>query len=173
MWDRLLLQPLPGLICQLQPCHESSPFQLPVFTFPTGLDEYFFNSLVFELPYSLIFWQFWLFFVFKLVVVLLLVVGGGTIYLPMPPSWSKVLGFLLLFIFKILFINWYIYILFIIVPVQLSPFTYHHFTPLNPPSSPTLSIEFLWVLYSDGWQSEKTDCTLMSLYPNKPSCIFF
>ena len=35
---------------------------------------FFFNSLVVGLPYSLIFWQFWLFFVFKFVVVLLLVV---------------------------------------------------------------------------------------------------
>ena len=34
---------------------------------PTGLGEcVFFNSLVVVLPYSLIFWQFWLFFVFKL-----------------------------------------------------------------------------------------------------------
>ena len=40
-----------------------------------SLDEcFFFNSLVVGLPYSLIFWQFWLFFVFKFVVVLLLVV---------------------------------------------------------------------------------------------------
>ena len=42
---------------------------------PTGLDEcFFFYSLVVGLPYSLIFWQSWLFFVFKFVVVLLLVV---------------------------------------------------------------------------------------------------
>ena len=42
---------------------------------PTGLDEcFFFNSLVVGLPYSSVLWQLWLFFVFKFVVVLLLVV---------------------------------------------------------------------------------------------------
>ena len=36
---------------------------------PTCLDEcFFFNSLVVGLPYSLIFWPFWLFFYFKFVV---------------------------------------------------------------------------------------------------------
>ena len=40
---------------------------LPVSTPPTGLDEgVFFNSLVVILPYGSIFCQFWLFFVFKL-----------------------------------------------------------------------------------------------------------
>ena len=48
---------------------------LPVSAPPTGLDEcFFFISLVVGLPCSLIFCQFWLFFVFKFVVVLLLVV---------------------------------------------------------------------------------------------------
>ena len=48
---------------------------LPVSAPPTGLDECFFsNSLVVGLSYSLILWQLWLFFVFKFVVVLLLVV---------------------------------------------------------------------------------------------------
>ena len=57
---------------------------------PMGLDEcLFFNSLVVRLSYSLIFCQFWLFFVFKFVVVLLLVVGGGTVCLPMPLSWPE------------------------------------------------------------------------------------
>ena len=41
--------------------------QLPISAPPTGLDEcFFFISLVVRLPYSLIFCQFWLFFVFKL-----------------------------------------------------------------------------------------------------------
>ena len=66
MWDCLAYQPLP--------CCKSSPPWLPVSTPPTGLDEYFFfNSLIIGLPYSLIFWQFWMFFVFTLVAVLLLV----------------------------------------------------------------------------------------------------
>ena len=57
---------------------------------PTSLDEcFFFNSLVVGLPCSLIFWQFWLFSVFKFVVVLLLVVQGGTVYLPTPLSWPE------------------------------------------------------------------------------------
>ena len=73
-----------------------SPLHLvPISTPPSGLDEYFFfNSLVVGLLYSSIFWQLWLSFVFKFVVVLLLVVRGGTVYLPMPPSWPEVsLGF--------------------------------------------------------------------------------
>ena len=53
---------------------------------PTGLRECFFlNSLVVGLPYSLIFCEFWLFFVLKFIV-LLLAVQGGTVSLPMPPS---------------------------------------------------------------------------------------
>ena len=48
--------------------------RLPVSAPPTGLDEcVFFISLVVRLPYSLIFCQFWLFFVFKFVVLLLVV----------------------------------------------------------------------------------------------------
>ena len=47
--------------------HKSSLPWLPVSAPPTGLDEcFFFISLVVGLPYSLIFCQFWLFFVFKL-----------------------------------------------------------------------------------------------------------
>ena len=60
--------------------------QLPIFTSPTSLDEcFFFNSLVVGLPYSSIFWQFQ-YFACKFVVVLPLVVRGGTMCLPMPPS---------------------------------------------------------------------------------------
>ena len=83
MWD--------CLVCQLPPCHQCYLPQLPVSIPPASLDEcFFFNSLAVRLPYSLIFWQFWLFFVFKFVVVLLLVVRGGTVYLPMPPCWPEV-----------------------------------------------------------------------------------
>ena len=64
--------------------------QLPISTPPTGLDEcFFFNSLVVVFPYSSIFWQFWWFFVFKFVDVHLLVVRGGTVCLPIPPSWLE------------------------------------------------------------------------------------
>ena len=55
MWDRLLHQ-LPPLVSSSR-C--PSPPLLQV-------DECFFNSLVVRLPYSLIFCQFWFFFVFKL-----------------------------------------------------------------------------------------------------------
>ena len=82
MWDCPLHQP--------PPCFESSLHQLPASTPPTDLDGcFFFNSLVVRLPYSSIFWQFWLFFVFRFVV--LLIVRGGRVYLPMPPSWPEVL----------------------------------------------------------------------------------
>ena len=51
---------------------------LPISTPPFDLDEcFFFKSLVVKFPYSSIFWQFWLFFVFKFVVVLLVVQGGS------------------------------------------------------------------------------------------------
>ena len=64
--------------------------QLLVSAPPNGLDEcFFFNALVVRLPYSLIFWQFLLFFVFKFVVLLLLVVQGGTVCLLMPPCWLE------------------------------------------------------------------------------------
>ena len=60
---------------------------LPVSTPATSPHEcFFFNSLFVRLPCSLVFWQFWLFFIFKLVVILLLVVRGSKAYLPTPPS---------------------------------------------------------------------------------------
>ena len=66
--------------------------QLPVPALPTNLDEcFFFNSFV-GLPYSSIFWQFWLFFAFKLVVVLLWVVQGSEAYLSILPSCPEVLA---------------------------------------------------------------------------------
>ena len=61
----------------LQPplCCVSSLPQVPISAPPTCLDECFsFNSLVIGLPYSLISWQVWLCFIFKFIVVLLLVV---------------------------------------------------------------------------------------------------
>ena len=92
MWDHPFCQPLPHLpqsssyhlaVSPLHPAAHSAP--------PSGLDAcFFFNSLVVGFPYSLIFCQCWLFFVFKFVVVLLLVVQGGTLCLPTPPSWLEV-----------------------------------------------------------------------------------
>ena len=63
----LLHNPPLHWVRQPLPCCESSLPQLPFPPPPTGLDEcFFFISLVVGLPYSLIFCQFWLFFVFKL-----------------------------------------------------------------------------------------------------------
>ena len=81
---------LSALVLQPPPCRESSP-PTAVSTPPSGLGECFLiNSLVVRLPYCLIFWQFWLFFVFKFVVVLLFIVRGGTVCLTVPPSWPEV-----------------------------------------------------------------------------------
>ena len=83
-WPAPFHNPPPCWICQLLPCCKSSAPKLrpwlPVSSPPTGLGEcFFFISLVVGLPYRSIFCQFWLFFVFKFVVVLLLVVRGGTV----------------------------------------------------------------------------------------------
>ena len=50
---------------------------------------FFFISLVVRLPYSLIFCRFW-FFVFKLLLSFFWLCRGGTVCLPMPPSWLEV-----------------------------------------------------------------------------------
>ena len=87
-------RPFALLVLQMPPCCVSSRPWLLISAPSSRLNEcFFFNSLVVGLPYSSIFWQFWLFFVFQFVVVLLLVVQGGRVYLPMPPSWLEVLGF--------------------------------------------------------------------------------
>ena len=66
-WPALFHSPPPRWVRQLLPCCESYPPQLPISASPTGLDEcFFFICLVIGLPCSLIFCQFWLFFVFKL-----------------------------------------------------------------------------------------------------------
>ena len=63
----LLHNPPPRWVRQPLPCRECSQPRLPFSSPPTSLDEcFFFNSLVVGLPYSSIFCQFWLFFVFKL-----------------------------------------------------------------------------------------------------------
>ena len=55
-------------VLQLLLCCASSPPWLPISAPATSLNECFFlHSLVIRLPYSSVFWQFWLFFVFKFV----------------------------------------------------------------------------------------------------------
>ena len=95
MWDRPVRNLLPHWSCSLRLDSESYlPGCLSPSAPPTSLDEcFFFNCLVVGFPYSLIFCQFWLFFVFKLFVVLVLAVPslrGGTVCLPMPLSWPEV-----------------------------------------------------------------------------------
>ena len=89
-------------------CHSvSSPPWLPISAPPTHLDEYFFfKSLVVRFIYSLIFWQSLLFFVLKLVFIILMVVQGGKVCLPMPPSWPEVILWVCLLVyFKVKFLS--------------------------------------------------------------------
>ena len=87
IWDHLLHNPLPRWVQQPPPCDESFPGHLPVSAPPTGLDECFFsNSLVAGLPYSSNFCQFWLFFVFKLLLSFFWLCEEAQC-LPTPPSW--------------------------------------------------------------------------------------
>ena len=66
-WPALFHNLPPRWVRQPRCCCESSPPRLPVSAPLTSLDEcFFFISLVVGLPYSSIFCQFWLFFVFKL-----------------------------------------------------------------------------------------------------------
>ena len=62
MWDPPVHKPPPRLVCQLPPCHRSSPPGCPSPPLLLVWNEcFFFISLVVGVPYSLIFWQFWLF----------------------------------------------------------------------------------------------------------------
>ena len=72
----------PHWVCKPPPCRKSSLPWLPVSTPPTSLDEcFFFISLVVGLPYSSIFCQFWLFFVFKLLLSFWLCEEAQCVYL--------------------------------------------------------------------------------------------
>ena len=91
MWDHPFCQPppppLPCCCCHIESCLP----QLIFSTAPTSLDEYFFfKSLVVRLPYSLILWLFWLYLVWGLAVNHFMVVLGGEVCLPVPPSWLEV-----------------------------------------------------------------------------------
>ena len=99
MWDRLFW--LHSCLAALPPCHchtESSLLPLLISVPPTHLGEYsFFKSLVDRLPYSSICLHFWLFFILRLAVIILMVVQGGKVCLPMLPSWPEFCFFLTLF----------------------------------------------------------------------------
>ena len=103
MLDCPLCQLLPALVLHLPSCRESFLPWLLVSTPPTSLDEcFFFTSLAVGLPYSWMFWKFWFFF-FLICFCPSFVMWGGTVYLPMPPSWPAVffsfLRFVLLYYF--------------------------------------------------------------------------
>ena len=74
--------------------------QLPVSTPPTGLDECFFISLVVGVPYISIFCQFWLFFVFKLLLSFWLCEEVQCVYLCLRLGW-KFLYFKISFLFNL------------------------------------------------------------------------
>ena len=88
------MQPASKMKLAPAPWSAASPWFLsvPCLTSLVVLFDYFFNSVVVKVPCSLIFWQFWLFIDFRLVVILLLVVGGREGFLPMPPSWPELPG---------------------------------------------------------------------------------
>ena len=89
MWDRQLPSCLPSPSGGALPCVLSALSAHLCHSYQS--DEcLFFNSLVVGFPYSSIFWQVWLYFVLKFVIILLLTVQGGKVYLPMPPSWLEV-----------------------------------------------------------------------------------
>ena len=89
-WLAPFHNPPPHWVCQLPPCRGSFPPQLPVSAPPTGLDEcFFFISLFVGLPYSLIFCQFWLVFVFKLLLSLFwLCEEAQCVYLRLHLGWN-------------------------------------------------------------------------------------
>ena len=101
----LLQNPPPHWVHQPPPCWESSPPQLPISAPPTGLDEcFFFISLVFRLPYSSTFCQFWLFFVFKLLLSFWLCEEAQCVYLCLHLGQKVVQVFSLFFNWMVLFL---------------------------------------------------------------------
>ena len=89
MWGLRVCQSPPCGVHQPPPCHESSLPRLPLSAPPTGLDEcFFFISLVVGLPYSSIFCQFWLFFVFKLLSFFWLCEEAQCVYLHLLLGWT-------------------------------------------------------------------------------------
>ena len=84
----LFHNPLPCWVRLPLPCHVCSPPRLPISAPPTSLDEcFFFISLVVGLP-SLIFCQFWLFFVFTLLSFFWLCEEAQCVYLCLHLGWK-------------------------------------------------------------------------------------
>ena len=85
-----LHNPPPHWVCQSPSCCKSSPPRLSISAPPTGLDEcFFFISLVVGLPCSSIFCQFWMFFVFKLLLSFWLCEEAQCVYLRLQMRFFK------------------------------------------------------------------------------------
>ena len=114
-------------VLQPPPCCMSSLPQMPVSAPPSSLNKYFFfNCFTVGFPHSLIFWQFELFFVFKFVVVLLMVVGGDKVYVPISPSCPE---------------------LYCILPLPfLPPISYSTSTHVSPHHHSNLAIKVLFTI---------------------------
>ena len=86
----LTAAPAPSMVLQALPCGKFSLSRLPISTPPICLDDCsFFHFLVVGLAYIWVFWQVWLFFVFKFVVFLILDLWGGKVDVPKTPSWPE------------------------------------------------------------------------------------
>ena len=83
MWDCLLCQPPP--CCESSPPSCLSPPLLPVWMNVSPLNPWLLDFITVQFPVSS-----GCFFVFKFVVILLLVVRGGTVSLPMPLCWPEI-----------------------------------------------------------------------------------
>ena len=82
--------PGPPAAALLWPYSASSLLQLPISAPPTGLDEFvFFISWVVGLPYSSISCQFWLFFIFKLLLSFWLCEEAQCVYLRLHLGWKS------------------------------------------------------------------------------------
>ena len=91
MWDCPHSPPvtaLPAPVLQLPPFHVLSALQL-ISTPPTIWLNVFLQLLGCWTSMQMFFWQFRLFLVFKLVVILLLIVQRSKAFLPTPPSWPQ------------------------------------------------------------------------------------
>ena len=100
MWDRPLWQLPPCLVLQLHPCGESSPPGclslplLPVWMNVSSLTRWLLDFYPVRFSVSSGYFLF-----LKFVVVPLLVVQGGKVHLPTPPSWWEIVDFHQQFLF--------------------------------------------------------------------------
>ena len=90
MWDCLVCNPPPCTVHHLPPCCKSSPPSCPSLPLlPVWMNVSSLTLWLSDFHAVRFFWHFWLFIDFRLVVILLLLVRGGTVCLPKPPSWPE------------------------------------------------------------------------------------